>query len=74
MLDNASGTGDNQSINGNDEPDEVIRMDEVEPINDPNCKHFFIKDSDIIGDYQAWICRKCKRGTFYPINTTIINS
>jgi hypothetical protein len=66
--------GNDKSINGNDEEYEVIRLKDVEPINDPNCKHFFIKDSDTIGDHQAWICRRCKRGTFYPKGVTIINS
>lgn len=64
----------NASNNDDNAEYEVIRLDEVEPINNPDCKHYFIKDDDEIGDNQAWICRDCKRGTFYPKNVTIINS
>lgn len=72
-IDNGNVYGDNETKDVDDEY-EVIRLDGVEPLNDPDCKHFFIKDSDTIGGMQAWICKRCKRGKFYPIGTTIINS
>lgn len=69
-------TGDNKS-NDKNENDEVIRLDELTPINDPKCHHYFVKDVDELAEdnnMQAWQCRNCKRGTFLPKDKTIINS
>lgn len=73
-IDYASNMVDNQGNNGNDDDTIVVDMSKREPLNDPDCKHFFIKDDDTIGDTQAWICRRCKRGTFLPKHTSITNS
>jgi transposase-like protein len=67
MIDNANNNEENEQY-------EVFKMDNVEPINDPNCKHFFVEDDDSIGDTQSWICKHCKRGVFYPKGVKIINS
>ena len=74
MFDNQDNSNDNRNIHDKNEEYEVIRRDELEPINDPNCKHNFVVDSDEIGGFQAWVCTKCKRGTFLPKATIIINS
>lgn len=77
QFDTSAITGDNKSSNDKNENDEVIRLDELTPINDPNCKHFFVKDYDELAEknnMQAWQCRKCKRGTFMPKHINIINS
>lgn len=74
LLDNGDMQSDNKSINGNDGEYEVIRLDNATPINDPDCKHFFIKDEDEIGDSVAWICKSCKRGAYFPKGVKIINS
>ena len=71
-LDFSGGLNHNNNQNVNDAPDEVIRMDEVEPLFDADCKHTFKKDDDKIGDYQAWVCTKCHRGTFLPDGVQII--
>ena len=73
-IDYASTMVDNQGNNGNDDDTIVVDMSKREPLNDPDCKHFFIKDDDTIGNTQAWICRRCKRGTFLPKHTSITNS
>lgn len=73
-IDSSDGISDNQSNNDNDDGTIVIDMAKREPLNDPNCEHFFIKDEDTIGNSQAWICRKCKRGTFIPKHMSITNS
>jgi hypothetical protein len=74
MVDNYHDNLDNASRDDKNENYEVFNLKDVEPLNDPNCTHHFVKDSDEIGGYQAWICQLCKRGTFYPKGTTIINS
>lgn len=74
MVDSTSDFTDNISNNGNDDGAIVVDMRQQEPLNDPNCEHFFVKDSDTIGDNQAWICQKCKRGTFLPKHMSITNS
>jgi ubiquitin C-terminal hydrolase len=73
-IDSSDGISDNQSNNDNDDGTIVVDMAKREPLNDPNCEHFFIKDEDTIGNSQAWICRKCKRGTFIPKHMSITNS
>lgn len=74
MLDNSSNTSDNSTNDDNDGYYEVINLENVEPLNKKDCKHQFEKDSEIIGDRQAWICVHCKRGTFLAKGQTIINS
>ncbi len=74
VIDYASNMNDNQGNNGNDDGTIVVDMSKREPLNDPQCKHFFVKDDDTIGRTQAWICRKCKRGTFLPSHMSITNS
>lgn len=72
-VDYTGGISDNQDNNGNDDGTIVVDMSKREPLNDPDCEHFFIKDEDTIGTSQAWICRKCKRGTFIPKHMSITN-
>lgn len=70
-------TGDNSNIDDKNENYEVIKLDELTPVNDPTCRHNFIKDSDELAKdngMQSWICRRCKRGTFLPKHINIINS
>lgn len=70
-------TSDNNNRDVKNENDEVIKLDELTPINDPKCEHYFVKDSDELAEdngMQSWICRKCKRGTFMPKHINIINS
>lgn len=55
----------------NNEHDVVIRLEDIKPLNDPNCAHHFVKDSDEIGDKVAWVCTRCGRGTFLPKDVTI---
>jgi len=75
MLDNSSNNSDNSSINDEDGDYEVIRMDEQEPLNNKDCKHYFEKDSDVINEeFQSWICIHCHRGTFLRKGLNIINS
>ena len=74
MFDNQDNSNDNRNIHDKNEEYEVIRRDELEPINDPNCKHNFVVDSDEIGGFQAWVSSKCKRGRFLPKAPKIINS
>lgn len=69
---------DNFSQSGNNKEDndyyEIIKLDELEPLNDPNCKHYFVKDdSDVLGNSVAWKCSKCHRGTFLAKNQKIVN-
>jgi len=77
-FDTSGFTTDNNSINGKNENDVVIiKQEELTPINDPKCQHFFVKDKDDLAEennMQAWICQKCKRGTILPKHQTIINS
>jgi hypothetical protein len=74
-LDDYHNNNHNTSIDAENEKDDiVVDLEKVEPLNDINCRHFFVKDSDTIGDYQAWKCKQCRRGTFLPKGTQIINS
>lgn len=50
----------------------VIKLGELEPLNDVNCKHEFRLDGDEIGDTRAWVCIKCHRGTYLPKQITKI--
>ena len=57
----------------NDSNVEIVKMDEQEPINDPNCEHLLAKDdSDRIGNTVAWMCTKpkCGFGQFLPDDVT----
>jgi hypothetical protein len=77
VFDTTPFTSDNNSRDAKNENDEVIRLNELTPLNDPNCPHHFVKDVDDLADtndMQAWICRKCKRGTIMPKHINIINS
>lgn len=70
-------TTDNSNIDDKNEKHEVIELNELTPINNPECTHYFVKDNDELAEennMQSWICQKCKRGTFMPKGTTIINS
>jgi hypothetical protein len=73
-IDYGSNISDNSSNNDNDDDTIVVDMAKRQPLNDPDCKHFFVKDEDTIGNSQAWICRGCKRGTFLPKHMSITNS
>ncbi len=73
-IDYSGNVGDNSSNNDNDDDTIVVDMAKRQPLNDPDCKHFFVKDEDTIGNSQAWICRGCKRGTFLPKHMSITNS
>jgi hypothetical protein len=62
----------NKANNADNDGLEVIRLDEQQPLNDPNCEHNFKKDDDDLSDdFQAWVCTKCHRGTFLPKNVII---
>lgn len=75
MLDNYTNNSDNSSINDEDGEYEVIRLNDKEPLNNKDCKHYFKKDEDEIStDRQSWICIHCHRGTFLPKGVNIINS
>lgn len=73
-IDNSGNVNNNTSNNGNDDGTIVVDMSKREALNDPDCKHYFIKDEDTISNNQAWICRRCKRGTFLPKHMSITNS
>lgn len=62
---------DNSSNNATDETEIVIRLDEIEPLNDVNCEHHFEKDDDTIGEHRAWTCTKCHRGVFLHKSITV---
>lgn len=77
MIDNQPITDNNDNVNDKNENDVVIRLEDLTPINDINCQHYFVKDHDEMAEknnMQAWICQKCKRGTFLPKDKNIINS
>ncbi len=61
----------NTSKNVDNDGDEVVRLDEQQPLNDPDCKHQFVKDDDELGEAQAWVCIKCRRGVFLPKGVSI---
>ena len=74
-IDNNLPISDNDNHNADDADNErVFELENAKPINDPDCLHYFVKDDDKIGEYQGWICQKCKRGAYFPENTEIINS
>lgn len=74
-IDNYNKSTDNASIDDNNDNYEVVKRENLENLIDPECKHYFVKDNDEIDkESQAWVCRKCHRGTFLPKNVTIINS
>ena len=53
--------------------DVVVRRDEMTRLNDPDCKHKnIVKDSETIGEFQAWKCTDCNRGRFLPKSVTKI--
>lgn len=74
-IDNYNNSTDNSSIDENNDDYEVVKRENLKNLLDPECKHFFVKDSDVIDENtQSWKCKKCHRGTFLPKNITIINS
>jgi hypothetical protein len=73
-IDNSNSNYNTKDINDKDDDYEVFKMSEVKPLNNPDCHHFFVKDLDEIDGYQAWTCRHCRRGKFFPKGYTIINS
>lgn len=74
-IDNYYKQTDNSNIDENNDDYEVVKRENLENLLDPECKHFFVKDNDVIDDEtQSWICKKCHRGTFIPKGITIINS
>jgi hypothetical protein len=74
-IDNYYKQNDNASIDENNDDYEVVKRENLKNLLDPECKHFFVKDSDEIDkETQSWKCNKCHRGTFLPKNITIINS
>jgi len=64
----------NKNINVNNEDYEVFNMNNVEPLNAPDCNHHFVQDDDEIGDTRAWVCKHCLRGVFIQKGAVIINS
>lgn len=72
-IDNTSRNIENNDKNADNNGDyEVIRLEGVPPLSDPNCEHTFVKDDDDLSpDQQAWICTQCHRGTFLPNNIKI---
>jgi hypothetical protein len=74
-IDNTNGFTDNGNQNEqNDNDERIFELDNATPINNPDCEHHFVKDDDMIGDYQSWICQSCKRGVYIHKDTKIINS
>lgn len=74
-IDNNIPISDNDNHNDNNGQDErIFDLENAKPINDPNCKHYFVMDDDKIGDYQGWICKHCNRGVYLQKGTKIINS
>lgn len=67
-----SGLNTSKNVNNENENDIVIRLDELEPLNDPDCKHKFVRDPDTIGEFRAWKCSKCHRGVFLHKQVTKI--
>lgn len=59
-------TLDNSGIIESDELNEVVKMDEIPPLNDPQCEHeFAIDETDTIGDAVAYVCTKRNCGVGY---------
>jgi len=74
-IDNYPNTKDNASIDDNNDNYEVVKRENLKNLLDPECKHYFVKDNDIIDEETlSWICKNCHRGTFLPKSITIINS
>ena len=66
---------DNTTIDVNNDNYEVFKMDGVKPLNDPECKHFFVEENqEEIEGFTAWVCIHCKRGKFFPKGTKVINT
>jgi hypothetical protein len=66
---------DNTNIDVNDDDYELFNMAEVQPLNDPDCKHFFIEEvQEEIDGFTAWSCMHCKRGRYFPKGTKVINT
>jgi len=68
-IDNSRPKTDNDKYNVQNV---VVRRDEMTRLNDPDCDHSIVKDSETIGDYQAWKCTKCHKGRFLPKSITKI--
>lgn len=69
QVDKSKHNQHNADINGYDE---VIKLDEIKRINDPDCEHEFKEEPDDEFDgYTAWTCRKCGRGTYLPDGVVI---
>lgn len=62
----------NGNYGGDDNPGEVIRLKDVEPLNDPKCEHDMVLEGDKIGSARSWICNKCHRGVYLPKTVTKI--
>jgi len=66
---------DNTIIDDNNDEYEVFDMSAVQPLNDPDCAHFFIEEvQEEIEGYTSWVCDKCHRGKFLPKGHKIINT
>lgn len=48
----------------NDAVYEVIKMDEQQPLNDPNCEHRPVLDGDVLGDSVSVKCANCPIGWY----------
>lgn len=66
---------DNTNIDDNNETYDVIDMQNVKPLNDPECNHFFIEEvQEEIEGYTSWTCEKCRRGKMLPKGYKVINT
>lgn len=71
-IDNSGVSSNNTNNNVDTNGAIVIRLDEIPPLNDPNCEHKLELDGEVIGNSRAWICIKCHRGVFLPKEVTKI--
>lgn len=54
---------DNGEVNDTFKNIHIVKMDEVDPLNDPECKHEFVKDpTDENENYYAEVCKNCPVG------------
>lgn len=74
MIDNDNVKSDNRSKDDKNEDYEIWDYSDKKPLTIKDCKHNFVLDGDEIGDYVAWKCIICKRGTFIRKGSKIINS
>ena len=48
---------------------QIIRQDELVPMNDPHCPHEMCHLDESETDFDVMICNKCGYGAVYPYGT-----